>query len=117
MGSLSTPFSNKFLRNSSLLVFSVFALKITSACWFRAFISLVQRFSPNDFSPNSSIQSGIDSLYFLIFDNSSNLPLIFRVGTGSICFQSGNSIPLKTAHIELQHFLHYFISIFTFIKN
>src|SRR5690606_7313986 len=39
----------------------------------------------------------IDSLNFLIFDNSSNLPLIFLAGVFSKYFQSGKLIPLKTA--------------------
>ena len=72
-----------------------FALNITGACSFKAAISLSQTL-PNSFSPSSSIQSGIDSLIFLILLNSSKRPFIRRVGVGSICGQSGKLIPLST---------------------
>ena len=83
--------------NFSLVVFKVFTLKITFAGWFCAAISVAQTFSPSSFTPNSSIQSGIDSLRARIFESSSNRPFIFRSGVPSSCLQSGIGYPLKTA--------------------
>ena len=81
--------SIKMARSFSLVVFRVFTLRITCACLFCAAISLVQTSSPNSLTPNSSIQSGMDSRIFLILDNSSKRPLIFRSGVPSNCRQSG----------------------------
>ena len=70
---------------------------MTSACSFCFDNSLDQRLSPNSFTPNSSIQSGIDSFIFRVFDASSKRPFIFRVGVPSKYFQSGNLIPFSVA--------------------
>ena len=95
--SVSISKSNNSSFNFSLVVLSVFTLKTTSACWFKAVASLDHIFSPNSFSANASIQSGKDSLIFLVLDNSSKRPLIFLVGVFSKYFQSGSVIPFKVA--------------------
>ena len=79
----------------SSVAFIGFTLRTTSACLFKAVNSL-SHFFPNSFTPSSSNQSGIDSLIFLVFDNSSKRPLIRLVGVCSNCVQSlGIAIPFR----------------------
>ena len=92
------PSDSNFNFKSAFDVFKVLVLKITLACLFCMAISLVHLASPNSLTPNSSIQSGMDSRYFRSLESSSKRPFIFLEGVPSKYFQSGNFTPLSVAH-------------------